>query len=65
MEEGAGDIGFFSPGSYWPLGLGVTAALAAIGIAMQQWWLTVLGVAAALLATGGLLFENYRLKGEV
>ena len=27
--EGAGEIGFFSPGSYWPVGLAASAAMAA------------------------------------
>jgi hypothetical protein len=62
MAEGAGDIGFFSPGSYWPLGLGLAAALGAIGLAMGQWWLGVAGLIGILFATGGLLFEYYLVK---
>lgn len=57
--DGAGVVGFFSPGSYWPLGVALTAAVAAFGIAIWQWWLVGLGLAGVLLTTGGLLFEYY------
>ncbi|GAA5199225.1 cytochrome c oxidase subunit 4 [Rugosimonospora acidiphila] len=62
MAEGAGDIGFFSPASYWPLGLGLAVAVSAIGLAMEQWWLFVVGALAILLTAGGLLFEYYLVK---
>ncbi len=59
IPEGAGEIGFFSPGSYWPFGIGVATAVAGIGIALDEWWMLVVGVVGALLASGGLLFEYY------
>ncbi|GIH14010.1 cytochrome c oxidase subunit 4 [Rugosimonospora africana] len=62
IAEGAGDIGFFSPGSYWPLGLGLAVAVGAIGIAMAQSWLAILGLIGVFLTTGGLLFEYYHVK---
>src|SRR5688572_22891697 len=31
-DEGAGDVGFFSPGSYWPLGIALGAVVAALGV---------------------------------
>ena len=62
MAEGEGTIGFFSPGSYWPLGLGLAAAVGAVGIAMDQWWLAGAALVALLLTTGGFLFEYYAVK---
>lgn len=59
IEEGAGEVGFFSPGSYWPFGLALAAVTAAAGIAYWYTWLIVLGFVAILFATGGLLFEYY------
>lgn len=59
MAEGAGEIGFFSPGSYWPFGLALAALVAGIGLVYWQLWLLALGVVALLFATGGLLFEYY------
>jgi hypothetical protein len=63
VEDGAGTIGFFSPGSYWPLGLGLSTTVGAVGIAMDQWWLAGLALVAVFLSTGGLLFEYYTVKG--
>lgn len=59
MAEGAGEIGFFSPGSYWPFGLALAALVAGIGLVYWQLWLLALGIVAVLCTTGGLLFEYY------
>ncbi len=59
MDEGMGEVGFFSPGSYWPLGLGLATVGGAFGLAMHQWWLAGAGVVALLFTVGGLLFEYY------
>jgi hypothetical protein len=59
MAEGAGELGFFSPGSYWPFGLAAAATLTGVGLAFFQIWLFIVGVISILFATGGLLFEYY------
>ncbi len=59
MSDGAGEVGFFSPGSYWPFGLALAALLAGLGLVYWQIWLVAAGMIAVLLATGGLLFEYY------
>ena len=59
IAEAAGELGFFSPGSYWPLGLAAAATLTAIGFAFVQVWLILVGTAAVLFNVGGLLFEYY------
>ena len=59
IEEGAGEIGFFSPGSYWPFGLALAATVTGLGVVFWMYWLMAVGVVALLLATGGLLFEYY------
>lgn len=60
IAEGAGDLGFFSPGSYWPVTLAAAAALAGAGLAFYYVWLILLGAAAVLVAVGGMLFEYYQ-----
>lgn len=60
VSDGAGDLGFFSPGSYWPVTLAAAAALIGAGVAYYYWWLIIAGVAALMFAVGGLLFEYYR-----
>jgi hypothetical protein len=57
--DGAGEVGFFSPGSYYPFGLALAAVATGIGIVYLYWWLIAAGLVAVLLATGGLLFEYY------
>lgn len=59
IDEGAGDLGFFSPGSYWPFGLAAAAFTAALGLVYMQIWLVAAGLIAVIFATGGLLFEYY------
>ncbi|GIG62236.1 putative cytochrome c oxidase polypeptide 4 [Longispora fulva] len=59
IHEGAGEIGFFSPGSYWPFGLALCAALTGMGIVFWKPWLIGLGFVMILTATAGLLFEYY------
>jgi hypothetical protein len=59
IAEGAGELGFFSPGSYWPVAIAFGAMVTAMGMATVQYWLVGLGVVFILITTGGLLFEYY------
>lgn len=59
IADGAGDIGFFSPGSYWPFGVALAALVASIGAAFWMPWLIAAGMVAVLVSSGGLLFEYY------
>ena len=59
IAEGAGEIGFFSPGSYWPFGIALAASTAGLGLAFFQWWLVLFGMILVVVAACGLLFEYY------
>ena len=59
MADGAGELGFFSPGSYWPFGLALSAATMGLALAFFYTWLIVIAVVALLTTVGGLLFEYY------
>jgi hypothetical protein len=59
ISEGAGEVGFFSPGSYWPVGLAAAAAVAGLGLVFWQFWLLGLGLVMVVFAACGLLFEYY------
>ena len=59
IAEGAGELGFFSPGSYWPFALALAATMGAAGLAFFQIWLVFVAVIGLLGAIGGLLFEYY------
>ncbi|AYA26882.1 cytochrome c oxidase subunit 4 [Rhodococcus rhodochrous] len=59
ISDGAGDLGFFSAGSYWPILLAGAAAFAAIALAFYQPWMIVLAVALIIAAAAGLVFEYH------
>ena len=59
IAEGAGELGFYSPHSWWPLAVGFAAAVAFAGIVFG-WWLFILGAGLGAMAVVGLVFEYYR-----
>jgi Cytochrome c oxidase subunit IV len=59
IAEAAGDFGFFSPGSYWPVTLAGAAMVIGLALAFSQVWLVIVGVLFLMFAIGGLLFEYY------
>ncbi len=59
ISDGAGEVGFFSPGSYWPFGVALAALSAGVGLAYWLPWLIAVSLLAVLLFSGGLLFEYY------
>jgi len=59
IAEAAGELGFFSPGSYWPISIASAATVTGLGFAFFQMWLVIVGVLAILFTVGGLLFEYY------
>ncbi|GAA5058558.1 cytochrome c oxidase subunit 4 [Nocardia callitridis] len=59
IADGTGDLGFFSPGSFWPILLAGAGSITALGLAFFQPWLIAVGVISVLAAAGGLVFEYY------
>ena len=59
IVEGAGELGFYSPHSWWPLAVAGSAAITFLGVAIG-WWLFIIGAGAGGLAVIGLVFEYYR-----
>lgn len=59
IAEAAGDYGFFSPASYWPVTVAAAATVTGVGLAFAQVWLLIVGIVFLLIAIGGLLFEYY------
>jgi len=59
ISEDAGEVGFFSPWSWWPLMLGLSSAVAFASLAVG-WWLTFIALPFAVVAVVGFVFEYSR-----
>ncbi|WP_132991593.1 cytochrome c oxidase subunit 4 [Gordonia zhaorongruii] len=59
VEDGAGELGFFSPGSYWPIMIAAAAALFAIGFASGNFWFSIAFVVIIIGVVAGLVFEYH------
>jgi hypothetical protein len=59
IHEGAGELGFFSPYSWWPLAVAATSILVGLGLILG-WWLTVIGIGLLVASVVGFTFEYSR-----
>lgn len=59
IEDGAGELGFFSPHSWWPLLVAASAALFAVGLASGNYWLAIFAAVCIIGAAAGLVFEYH------
>jgi hypothetical protein len=59
IAEGAGELGFFPPYSWWPLWCSLCLSAMVLGVAIG-WWLFLIGAALGIVALCGLVFEYYR-----
>jgi hypothetical protein len=59
IADAAGEIGFFSPHSWWPLPLAASATATALGL-LIGWWLTLIAVGALLVSILGFVLEYER-----
>jgi hypothetical protein len=60
IADGAGELGFFPPYSWWPLWCAAALAVIVYAVAMAAWWLVVIGFGLGGLALSGFVFEYYR-----
>jgi hypothetical protein len=60
IADGAGELGFFPPYSWWPLWCALTLAVIVFGVAAGAWWLVIIGGVLGAVALSGLVFEYYR-----
>ena len=59
IADGAGELGFFPPYSWWPLWCGMTLATIVLGVVIG-WWLAIIGAILGAVALCGWVFEYYR-----
>ena len=59
IADGAGELGFFPPYSWWPLWCSLTFGTVTLGVVIG-WWLVIIGFGFGILTTIGWVFEYYR-----
>ncbi|KGM12954.1 cytochrome c oxidase subunit 4 [Cellulomonas bogoriensis] len=59
IEEGAGDLGVYSPGSWWPIAIAAAGAICFLGLAVG-WWLFYIGSALTVITLVGWVYEFSR-----
>lgn len=59
IADGAGELGFFSPHSWWPVMIALAGSVTAVGMALWLPWLIVAGVCFILTTVAGLVFEYH------
>jgi len=57
--DGAGELGFFPPYSWWPLWCALSLAVMVYGVVIG-WWLFIIGAVFGIIALCGFVFEYYR-----
>ncbi|NYG56313.1 cytochrome c oxidase subunit 4 [Nocardioides perillae] len=60
IAEGAGELGFFPPYSWWPLWCAAVLGVMVFATAFGAWWLFIMGAAGGVLTLSGWIFEYYR-----
>ena len=63
IADRAGELGFFSPHSWWPLLVGFFMTLAGLGV-LLGWWLTIIAVVGLLMSIFGFVMEYQRDKSS-
>jgi hypothetical protein len=64
IADSAGEIGFFSPHSWWPLPVGLSATAVGVGLIIG-WWLVLIAVGALIISVLGLVLEYERPTSSV
>jgi hypothetical protein len=59
IADGAGELGFFSPHSWWPLPVAASATAVGLGLIIG-WWLTLIAVGALLVSILGFVLQYER-----
>ncbi|MEO5661868.1 MAG: cytochrome c oxidase subunit 4 [Nocardioides sp.] len=60
IADGAGELGFFPPYSWWPLWCAMALGTVVFATAMAAWWLFIIGGVIGMVTLSGWIFEYYR-----
>jgi hypothetical protein len=56
IADSAGELGFYSPHSWWPLPVALSACAMGLGL-LVGWWLTLIGIGSLLISVVGFVLE--------
>jgi len=56
ISDGAGDLGFYSPHSWWPLPVAMSMCALTLSLIIG-WWLTVISLGALVISIIGMVTE--------
>ena len=56
IADDAGELGFYSPHSWWPLPVAVSAVAMSLGLIIG-WWLTLIAVGSLIISIIGMVTE--------
>lgn len=56
IADDAGELGFYSPHSWWPLPVALSATAMSLGLIIG-WWLTLIALGALVLSIVGMVTE--------
>jgi len=56
ISDGAGDLGFYSPHSWWPLPVALSMCALTLSLIIG-WWLTVISLGALVISIIGMVTE--------
>ena len=56
IADGAGELGFYSPHSWWPLPVALSMCVAGTGL-LIGWWLTLIGISVLVISIIGMVTE--------
>ena len=56
IADSAGELGFYSPHSWWPLPVAASMCAAGLGL-LIGWWLTLIAVGVLLISVIGFVLE--------
>jgi hypothetical protein len=56
IADAAGELGFYSPHSWWPLPLALSACAAGMGL-LIGWWLTLIAIGGLMISVVGFVLE--------
>ena len=59
IADSAGELGFYSPHSWWPLPVALSACTVGLGLIIG-WWLVLIGVGSLLISVLGLVLQYER-----